>query len=229
MTAPVLVAALDVSRRFRGTGPAPVEALLGVTLEVERGAFVALVGPSGSGKSTLLALLGALDRPTSGRVVFDGADLLRASDAARTRVRRRIGIVFQGGPTLRRVTAVDNVGMPLVARGVPAAEREARARAALGRVGLADRAGSPPEELSGGELQRLGVARALVGDPELVLADEPTSSLDRENAAAVADLLSAAHAEGRTVVVATHDDALVARATRVVELAHGRVVADRRR
>lgn len=229
MTAPVLVAALDVSRRFRGTGPAPVEALLGVTLEVERGAFVALVGPSGSGKSTLLALLGALDRPTSGRVVFDGADLLRASDAARTRVRRRIGIVFQGGPTLRRVTAVDNVGIPLVARGVPATEREARARAALGRVGLADRAGSPPEELSGGELQRLGVARALVGDPELVLADEPTSSLDRENAAAVADLLSAAHAEGRTVVVATHDDALVARATRVVELAHGRVVADRRR
>jgi putative ABC transport system ATP-binding protein len=186
--------------------------------------FVAVTGPSGGGKSTLLALLAALDRPTVGRVALDGRDLSAASEAERTRARRRVGLVFQSAPMLRRLPAWENVALPLVPRGVPASDRRARALQALDRVGLAVRAESPPEELSAGEAQRVGVARALVTGPDLLVADEPTSSLDARSAASVVDLLAAFHAAGGTVVVATHDPALLARAGRVVVLEAGRLV-----
>ena len=195
-----------------------------MSLAVQRGSFTAITGPSGGGKSTLLALLGALDRPTEGIIRFDGADLAGASAAALARVRRRIGFVFQHSPMLRRLPAWLNVAYPLLPRGVRAPERERRALDLLARVGLADRAQSLPEHLSAGERQRVGVARALVAEPDLVLADEPTSNLDPASAAVVLDLLVAAHAAGCTVLVATHDPAVLARATVRHELAAGRLV-----
>jgi putative ABC transport system ATP-binding protein len=221
-----IVEASSVSRRFRSRSGAEVLALDGVSLSVARGQFVAITGPSGGGKSTLLAILSALDRPSEGRVVFDGEALDDASDAALTRIRRRVGLVFQQSPMLRRLSAWENVATPLVPRGVPEAERRARSLALLERVGLKDRIWSRTEELSGGELQRVGVARALVTDPEVVFADEPTSNLDRRSAEAVAALLVEMHdrgRSGRTVVVATHDPTLIDRATTTIELDGGRV------
>jgi ABC-type lipoprotein export system ATPase subunit len=226
MSAPPLVEAVGLVRRF-ASAAGEVRAVDGVSLAVARGSFTAITGPSGGGKSTLLALLGALDRPTDGHVRFDGQDLADASAAALTRVRRRIGFVFQHSPMLRRLPAWQNVAYPLIPRGVTSAERERRARELLGRVGLADRAAGLPEHLSAGERQRVGIARALVADPDLVLADEPTSNLDPRSAEAVLDLLFAAHASGRTVVVATHDPAVLARAAVHHELDAGRLVPPR--
>ena len=226
MTAvPAMVEAVGVGRRFRSGSGAQVRALEGVSVAVPRGAFLAVTGPSGCGKSTLLALLGALDRPSEGRVVFDGVDLGDASEAALARVRRRIGLVFQHSPMLRRMPVWENVACPLVPLGESAVGRRSRAEALLARVGLSGRASSLPEELSAGEAQRVGVARALVADADLVLADEPTSNLDRASADAVAALLLEVHASGRTVIVATHDPALLARATSRCDLDAGRVVA----
>jgi putative ABC transport system ATP-binding protein len=206
------------SRLFRD-----VRALDGVTLSVPRGALLAVTGPSGCGKTTLLSLLGALDRPTGGAVLFDGEDLGAASEPERSRVRRRLGIVFQSSPMIPLLPLWENVTWPLVPRGVPLRERRRIGEGLLERVGIRGRDGARPEELSGGERQRVGVARALAGDPVAILADEPTSDLDRETAAAVVALLREFHASGRTVVAATHDPAIESLATMTCRLRDGRV------
>jgi putative ABC transport system ATP-binding protein len=217
--------ARGLTRVFRSRAGAAIRALDGVSLEVARGSFVAVVGPSGCGKTTLLALLGALDRPTGGDVLFDGRDVGRAGEAERSRVRQRLGIVFQHSPLVRGLPLWENVTYPLVPRGVPARERRRLAATLLARVGIAGRDTARPEELSGGERQRVGVARALAAEPEALLADEPTSNLDRETAAAVLALLREFHAAGGTVVAATHDPAVQALATGVCRLRHGRLEA----
>jgi putative ABC transport system ATP-binding protein len=206
-------------------GRVPVPALRGVDFRLERGELVVVAGPSGSGKSTLLNLLGTLDDPDTGRVLYEGSDLGTASQAERTLLRRRrLGFVFQGFYLIPVLSALENVEYPLVIDGVAQRERRARAAAALAVVGLAERAGHRPDQLSGGERQRVALARALVHEPTLVLADEPTASLDSETGRAVIDLFSRLNAErGVSFVLATHDPAIVACAGRVVRLADGRV------
>lgn len=202
-----------------------VDAVVDVTLTVPRGAFVVVTGPSGGGKTTLLSLLVALERPTSGRVRVDGADLAAASEAERSRVRRRVGFAFQGAPQVRRLPVWENVTLALVPTGVGAAARRARALEVLGRVGLAALVDERPERLSGGELQRVALARALVTAPPVLVADEPTSNLDRASAAAVLGVLREEHARGTTVLVATHDLALLALATATYAMEAGRLRA----
>jgi putative ABC transport system ATP-binding protein len=214
--------ARDLRRVFR-SATGEVRALDGVSLSVARGAFLVVTGPSGGGKTTLLSLLAALDRPTGGVVLFDDEDLGGAPEPQRARVRRRLGIVFQASPMIPGLPLWENVTYPLVPRGMPSRERRRIAAALLERVGIAHRDRARPEELSGGERQRVGIARALAGDPEAILADEPTSDLDRDTAAAVVALLREVHASGRTVVVATHDEDLEALATATCRLRGGRV------
>jgi putative ABC transport system ATP-binding protein len=203
---------------------AEVRAVDDVTVAIERGCFTSATGPSGCGKSTLLALLGALDRPTRGEVLFDGRALSRLSDAERTRLRRRTGFIFQSFSLIARLRAWENVTYPLIPRGVPRTERYRRAVALLTRLGLGDRVAACPEELSGGEQQRIAIARALAGDPELLITDEPTSNLDPETGAVVATLLRERHAQGVTLLIASHDPRLIAAAGVVYRLEAGRVL-----
>jgi putative ABC transport system ATP-binding protein len=208
---------------YRQGTPAEVRALDGASLRVEAGSFTTATGPSGSGKTTLLALLGALDRPTRGEVLFDGRDLNQLSDAERTRVRRRMGFIFQSFSLVARLPAWENVAYPLIPRGVSRFERYRRAVELLTRLGLGDRLTARPEELSGGEQQRVAVARALAGDPEVLIADEPTSHLDPQAADLVTTLLREHHARGVTVLVAAHDPGLIAAAGVVIQMAAGRI------
>jgi len=218
----------DIHRTYR-MGEAEVHALDGIDLVIDRGEHVAIMGPSGSGKSTLLHVLGCLDRPTRGRYRFDGVELGRADEVLRSRFRReRIGFVFQFFHLLGRLDALGNVELPMLLAGVPRRERLERAAAALDAVGLADRRGHRPDQLSGGQRQRVAIARAIVMDPEVVLADEPTGNLDRTSAEEVMGLLERLNAEGRTLIVVTHDPGIASRARRVVRLDDGRVVGDRR-
>jgi putative ABC transport system ATP-binding protein len=217
----------DLTRTFR-QGDRTVTALAAVTLEIAAGEHVAITGPSGSGKTTLLQLLGALDRPSGGRLALEGRELARLGDGELTRLRlRRLGFVFQQFNLVPTLTARANIEAALDPLGLRARERRARATARLADVGLADRAGHLPSQLSGGEQQRVAIARALATEPAVVLADEPTGNLDRASADVVAGLLGALAGEhGRTVVVVTHDAELAGRAPRVVRLEDGRVVAD---
>ena len=201
-----------------------MRAVDGVSLAVEPGSFTAVVGPSGSGKTTLLALLGALERPTHGDVAFDGRAVGKFSDAERTRIRRRMGFIFQSFALVPRLSVWENVTYPLIPRGIPRSERLRRAIELLTALGLADRLTARPEELSGGEQQRVAVARALAGDPDVVIADEPTSNLDPESAEVIARLLRDRHARGTVVLVASHDQRLIAAAGRVYQMARGRIV-----
>jgi putative ABC transport system ATP-binding protein len=212
-------------RRTYRMGHVPVPALRGVDFRLERGELVVVAGPSGSGKSTLLNLLGTLDEPDAGQVFYEGADLGAASRAERTLLRRRrLGFVFQGFYLIPVLSALENVEYPLVIDGIARRERRERAAAALAVVGLAERGGHRPDQLSGGERQRVALARALVHEPTLVLADEPTASLDSETGRSVLDLFSRLNAErGVSFLLATHDPAIVARAGRVVRLADGLV------
>ena len=222
---PPIVEGRGLARRYRPFGREAMDAVIDASIVVPRGAFVAVTGPSGGGKTTLLSLLGILEHPTGGVVLFDGRDVRDASEAERSRLRRRIGFAFQGSPMIRGLSLVENVAYPLVPRGGRASERLARAEEALARVGLAALARKRPEELSGGELQRVGLARALVGDPELVIADEPTSNLDAATAEVVLALLRGAHARGAAVLVASHDPTVVVQATQRYEMAAGRLRA----
>ena len=225
--APPVVEAIDVVRRYRmgGADGTVVEALRGVSLRVDAGEFVTIVGPSGSGKSTLLHLLGALDRPTSGTLRFSGRDVADLSDSDLAALRNReIGFVFQQFQLLARTSALANVELPLVYRNLGRAERRRRATAALDAVGLADRLGHRPSQLSGGEQQRVAIARALVTEPRLLLADEPTGNLDSVTGAEVMDLLRRLPDEhGVALVVITHDPGIAALAPRRVRLRDGRL------
>jgi putative ABC transport system ATP-binding protein len=223
----VTVEASDVTRTYELDGVS-VPALRGVSLVVEPGDYVAIVGPSGSGKSTLMHLLGGLDRPTGGRLVIGGRDVSTLSPPEMARLRNEtIGFVFQAFHLLPRTSAVDNVALPLVYRGVGARQRRARAAEMLERVGLGHRLHHRPNQLSGGEQQRVAIARALVTDPAVLLADEPTGNLDTVTGAAVLGLLEELNAtSGVALIIVTHDRDVAARAQRQVAMRDGLIVPD---
>jgi len=223
-----MIALRDVHKVFR-QGEAEVRALAGVSLDIEAGAFVSIMGPSGSGKSTLLHLMGGLDLPTSGEVTLDGSPLSRMSDDEITLLRRRkIGFVFQFFNLLPTYTAEENVALPLLLDGLGRREVRPRVEAALEQVGLSHRRRHRPEELSGGEMQRVAIARALVIDPRVILADEPTGNLDTKTGEQVLDLLGAANRDRHcTIVLVTHDSQAAAHAERLITLKDGVVDGQR--
>jgi putative ABC transport system ATP-binding protein len=221
MTAAPVVEMHGVSRVYQ-TGRLEVAALRGVSLSVGRGEFVAVVGPSGSGKSTLMHIIGCLDRATDGAYRLDGTAVDELGDDELARLRNRtIGFVFQSFNLLPRTTALENVATPLMYQGVGRSERHARAARALERLGLGERLTHEPTELSGGEQQRVAVARALVTDPALILADEPTGNLDSQSGAEVMNVLRDLHEAGRTIVLITHDPDVAQEADRQIHVRDG--------
>jgi putative ABC transport system ATP-binding protein len=214
-------------RRIYHMGEQIVRALDGISFEVRRGDFVAVMGASGSGKSTLLNLLGCLDTPTSGQYKLRGQSIGNLDDDELAEIRNReIGFVFQSFNLLERLTATTNVELPLVYGRVSPEERRDRALATLKQVGLADRAGHRPNQLSGGQRQRVAIARALVHGPAMLLADEPTGNLDSESSSEIMDLIGRLHEQGNTIVMVTHDEEVAARADRIVRMRDGRIVGD---
>lgn len=220
----------DRLTRIYPMGKCTLTALDAVSFHIRPGEYAAIVGPSGSGKSTLMHLLGCLDSPSSGTYRLHGRDVSRLSEAELAKVRgQEIGFVFQGFQLIPRLSALENVALPMVLCGVPARERIARAGELLERVGLGDRMAHKPVQLSGGQQQRVAIARALSRNPAVLLADEPTGSLDPAATAEVLDLMDKLHAEGHTIVLITHDSRVADRADRQLEIAIGRLVADRQR
>jgi putative ABC transport system ATP-binding protein len=218
----------DVRKTYR-VGDISVHALRGVSLRVERGEYVAVMGTSGSGKSTLMNILGCLDTPTSGVYRLDGLDVRNVEEDALSDVRNRfIGFVFQSYNLIPRTRAVANVELPMSYAGVPHAARRRRAIAALEAVGLGERVHHVPSELSGGQQQRVAIARALVTNPALILADEPTGNLDTASGDEVLGIFARLSAEGRTIVLITHEDDVAAHAQRVIRVRDGAVIADER-
>jgi putative ABC transport system ATP-binding protein len=220
-----IVTAEALEKTYTG-GAAPVHALRGVSFTLERGDFVAVMGPSGCGKSTLLHLCGAMDRPSAGRIAVNGQDLAVLDDQRLTRVRReQVGFVFQFFNLLPTLTLADNIALPCLLAGVAAGEAEARTRALADRVGIANRLPHYPQQVSGGELQRAAIARALVHRPVLVVADEPTGNLDSDNGAVVMTLLAELNRElGVSVLLATHEADVAAAARRTLHMRDGRLV-----
>jgi len=211
-------------------GSVEVPALRGISLTVERGDFVAIMGASGSGKSTMMNIIGCLDVPTRGRYRLDGVDVRRLDERSLARIRnRKIGFVFQSFNLIPRTSALANVELPLAYAGIPPRDRRVLAMSALERVGLGDRMDHMPNEMSGGQQQRCAVARALATNPALILADEPTGNLDTASSAEVLQVFGALNAEGRTVVLITHEDEIAAYSKRLVHLRDGHIVADDRR
>jgi putative ABC transport system ATP-binding protein len=209
-------------------GTETVRALRGVSLEIRRNEYVAIMGPSGSGKSTMMNVLGCLDTPSGGEYWLNGQEVSRLSDDALARVRNKeIGFVFQTFNLLPRASALHNVELPLVYAGLASKERRARAAAALERVGLADRMHHKPNELSGGQRQRVAIARALVNEPSILLADEPTGNLDSATSEEIMRVFGELHGLGQTVIMVTHEPDIAAFAERVVVLRDGRVESDR--
>jgi putative ABC transport system ATP-binding protein len=216
----------DVTKVFR-SGEVSVEALRGVSFTVREQEFVAIMGPSGSGKTTLLGILGCLDRPTDGSYKLVGQEMTTLDETRRARVRgERIGFVFQAYNLIPRTTAYKNVELPLVYAGVAGGERRSRVLQALAGVGLAERVDHLPNQLSGGEQQRVGIARALVVEPSVILADEPTGNLDSASAEEVLSILGRLNEEGATIVMVTHSSEVAEHASRIVRFADGLVVAD---
>ena len=220
--APAIIELDEVTRQF--SGKRDVVALDRVTLAIPRGEMVSIIGPSGSGKSTLLNLIGGLDRPSAGEVRVDGEALAGLGDDALTRVRRdKIGFIFQFFNLLTTLTALENVGLPLHLRGWPRKRVDERARELLALVKLEQRLNHLPDELSGGERQRVAIARALVGEPAILMADEPTGNLDSKAGAEVLKTFDALHAAGHTIILVTHDPGVAARAQRTIQIADGAI------
>ena len=225
MAAP-LVRVVGLEKHYR-SGDSMVRALSGVSLSIERGEFVAVVGRSGSGKSTLMSLLGLLERPDAGLYALKGREVASLDEDARATIRcREIGFVFQMSSLLARASALENVELPLAYIGVGRAERQRRARTALDRVGLSHRLGHWPHQLSGGEQQRVAIARALVNDPALILADEPTGALDSRTAETILSLFEDLNRDGSTIVVVTHAPDVAQRLRRRIALHDGCIVSD---
>jgi putative ABC transport system ATP-binding protein len=224
-----LIALADIHRTYR-MGDAEVRALDGVSLDIERGDYVAIMGPSGSGKSTLMNIIGCLDTPSSGSYRLRDREIARMNDDELAAIRNReIGFIFQTFNLLPRVDAVQNVELPLVYSRIPRVERRQRATQALEAVGLGQRLGHRPNEMSGGQRQRVAIARALVNQPSILLADEPTGNLDSRTGAEIMALLDTLHGGGNTIILVTHEEDLALRASRVVRLRDGRIVEDSRR
>lgn len=214
----------NITKIYR-MGKVEVPALRGVTLRIEKGEMLAIIGASGSGKSTLMHIIGCLNRPTLGRYIFDGADVSRLNDNQLAEIRnKRLGFVFQEYNLLTRATALANVELPLIYGG--GRNRRKRAMEALARVGLAERANHKPTELSGGEQQRVAIARALVNNPDVVLADEPTGNLDSASTAEIVSIFRELNRDGITVVIVTHEMDIAEQTRRIVRLHDGKVVSD---
>src|SRR5216117_83021 len=210
-------------------GSEEIHALRGVTITIERGEYVAIMGPSGSGKSTLMNLIGCLDTPSKGSYLLNGKQVSQMNDNELARIRNEeIGFVFQTFNLLPRATALHNVELPLIYAGHGARERRAQAVHALERVGLADRMQHRPNELSGGQRQRVAIARALVNNPSILLADEPTGNLDSKTGAEIMQVFAALHGQGQTIVMVTHEHDIAAHAARVVTLRDGLIATDQR-
>jgi putative ABC transport system ATP-binding protein len=217
----------DLTRQY-DMGGETIHALRGISLEIRRNEYVAIMGPSGSGKSTMMNMLGCLDTPSGGEYWLNGQEVSRLSDDALARVRNKeIGFVFQTFNLLPRASALHNVELPLVYSGTSAKDRRERAVAALTRVGLANRMDHRPNELSGGQRQRVAIARALVNEPSILLADEPTGNLDSTTSEEIMRVFAELHAQGQTVLMVTHEADIAAHAERVVVLRDGRVESDR--
>jgi len=209
------------------SGSLEVPVLHGIDLRIDRGEYVAIMGPSGSGKSTMMNIIGCLDRPTSGTYRLDGIDVSNLDDNALAAIRlRKLGFVFQGFNLLARTDALRNVALPLFYAGIGTRERLRRAQQTLAEVGLADRAHHKPSELSGGQQQRVAIGRALINDPAVLLADEPTGNLDTKTSADIMALFDHLHEGGRTIIMVTHDENVARNARRIVRLLDGLVVAD---
>ena len=216
--------------RIYGHGASEVRALDGIDLDIQRGEFVAIMGPSGSGKSTAMNVIGCLDRPTSGTYLFDGVEIAGLTRDQRALLRRHyLGFIFQGYNLLSRTSAIDNVELPLIYKGMSRTERLTRSMTALEMVGLKGREHHDPSQLSGGQQQRVAIARALAGDPKVILADEPTGNLDTRRSVEIMDLLGSLREErGLTIVMVTHEDDMAAYADRVIWMVDGKISQDRR-
>ena len=225
----MLIHMRGIAKRYQ-MGSHVVNALDGVDLDVDRNEYVALMGPSGSGKTTFMNIIGCLDSPTEGTYILNQENVTQMSDDTLAHIRNKeIGFVFQTFNLLARASAFQNVELPLIYAKVPIAERHKRAKEALDRVGLSHRAGHHPSQLSGGQQQRVAIARALVNRPSIILADEPTGNLDSKSGEDIMKLFAELHAQGNTLIVVTHDDAVAAHAHREIRLRDGHVEVDRRR
>ncbi|NBI11086.1 ABC transporter ATP-binding protein [Colidextribacter sp. OB.20] len=225
----MLIEIQDIFKIYNEGKESEVRALDGVSLTIDRGEFVAIVGQSGSGKSTMMNVLGCLDIPTYGTYLLDGTEVTDLSDRQLARIRNReIGFIFQGYNLIQELDALENVTLPLIYQGISVFEREDRAMEALARVGMADRAHHRPSEMSGGQQQRVAIARAIATRPPIIMADEPTGALDSKTGRHVLEILRELNGEGSTIILITHDDGIAAQARRRVRLTDGKIVSDER-
>ena len=223
----MLIEIQDIFKIYNEGKESEVRALDGVTLQIDRGEFVAIVGQSGSGKSTMMNVLGCLDIPTYGTYLLDGTEVTDLTDRQLARIRNReIGFIFQGYNLIQELDALENVTLPLIYRGVSVFDREDMAMAALAKVGMDDRAHHRPSEMSGGQQQRVAIARAIATSPPIIMADEPTGALDSKTGKHVLEILRDLYRSGTTVLLITHDDGIAATAKRVVRLSDGKIISD---